>query len=110
VAKLKLAQTWAEIYAIMGGADKAELREQLKQVLPPDERKRIGCLHASILKTEGTRCRYIGQKYANQLAELELVVAQVDRCKAYHLTQITCAKPDGSYTTRLEPTELSAFF
>ena len=111
VAKLKLAQMWTAVYEIMGGADKAELREQLKQILPPDERKRIGTLHAGAIKTKGTRCRYTGQEYAEQLGGgLDLVVAQVDLCKAYHLTEITCSKPDGSYTTRLKPSELNAFF
>jgi len=110
VAKLQLAQTWAEIYELMGGADKAELREQLKEALPSDERKRIGHIHTAAIKTKGTRVRYIGAQYAEQIGGIDLVVASVDCCKSLALTEITCTKPDGSYTTRLKASDLNAFF
>ena len=110
VAKLKLAQTWAEVYAIMGGTDKAELREQLKEALPADERKRIGHIHTATVLTVGTRVRYIGAQYAEQIGGIDLVVASVDCCKSLALTEITCTKPDGSYTTRLKASDLNAFF
>jgi putative DNA primase/helicase len=110
INKLKLAQNWAEIYEIMGGAENAELREQLKKVLSPDEHKRIGHLHAGAIKTVGTRCHYIGQEHAEHLGGLDLVVTAVDYCRTLALTEITCTKPDGSYTTRLKAFDLNAFF
>ncbi|MEG3987005.1 DUF3987 domain-containing protein [Microcoleus sp. S28C3] len=50
---------------------------------------------------KGLRVRYVGTKYAEQLAGLELVVDAIDKYR-----QITCVKPDGSFTTWLDPKDL----
>jgi len=55
----------------------------------------------SVKAEKGLRVRYIGAKYAEQLAGLELVVDAIDKYR-----QITCVKPDGSFTTWLDPKDL----
>jgi len=52
---------------------------------------------------KGLRVRYIGTKYAEQLAGLELVVDAISKYR-----EITCIKPDGSFTTWLDPKDLEA--
>ncbi|MEG4520891.1 MULTISPECIES: DUF5906 domain-containing protein [unclassified Microcoleus] len=52
---------------------------------------------------KGLRVRYIGTKYTEQLAGLELVVQDIDQYR-----QITCLKPDGRFTTWLDPKDLEA--
>ncbi|MEG5038891.1 MULTISPECIES: DUF3854 domain-containing protein [unclassified Microcoleus] len=55
----------------------------------------------SVTAKKGLRVRYVGAKYAEQLAGLELVVDAIDKYR-----QITCVKPDGSFTTWLDPKDL----
>jgi len=55
----------------------------------------------SVTAKKGLRVRYVGAKYAEQLAGLELVVDEISK-----YGEITCVKPDGSFTTWLDPKEL----
>ncbi|MEG4501663.1 hypothetical protein QUB05_31460 [Microcoleus sp. F10-C6] len=52
---------------------------------------------------KGLRVRYIGTKYAEQLAGLELAVDAISKYR-----EIACVKPDGSFTTWLDPKDLEA--
>jgi hypothetical protein len=85
--------------------DKANtnLRMQVRSCLAPFDRKNFKLLaKAGFLR--GTRVKYVGDpKYAKQFEGLELVVDSID---AY--SQISCLKPDGSFTTWMKPEELEA--
>jgi hypothetical protein len=50
---------------------------------------------------KGLRVRYVGTKYAQQLAGLELVVDAISK-----YGEIACVKPDGRLTTWLDPKDL----
>jgi hypothetical protein len=50
---------------------------------------------------KGLRVRYVGANYAEQLAGLEWVVDEISK-----YGEITCVKPDGSFTRWLDPKEL----
>ncbi|MEG4810317.1 hypothetical protein QUA82_21785, partial [Microcoleus sp. F8-D3] len=69
-----------------------QLQPQPKQSATPSK---------TVPAKKGLRVRYIGTKYAEQLAGLELVVHDVDKYR-----QITCLKPDGRFTTWLDPKDL----
>jgi putative DNA primase/helicase len=55
----------------------------------------------SVTAKKGLRVRYVGKKHAGQLAGLELVVNEINKYR-----EITCVKPDGSFTTWLDPKDL----
>jgi putative DNA primase/helicase len=71
-----------------------QLQHQPEQSATPPQPKTVEA-------KKGLRVRYIGTKYAEQLAGLELVVNEVNKYK-----EITCIKPDGRFTTWLKPEEL----
>jgi hypothetical protein len=92
-----------EITKALEGKAKAKLRNEVKDALAPNEAKNFKLL-AKAGFLWGMRVRYVGDsKYAEQYEGLELEVHSMD---AYF--QISCRKPDGSFTTWLKPEELEA--
>jgi hypothetical protein len=90
-----------EITKALEGKVKANLRDEVKSVLSPSETKNFKLL-AKAGFLQGTRVKYVGDpKYAEQYEGLELEVYSMD---AYF--QISCRKPDGSFTTWMKPEEL----
>jgi hypothetical protein len=80
--------------------DKTELRKEVRATLTVDEFDNFRLLvTAGFIK--GTRVKYIGTRYHNQLQDLELVVNAIDG-----RSEISCTKPDGGYTTWLKPEDL----
>jgi putative DNA primase/helicase len=81
----------------------AEVCNLLPQLTDSDRQKLVKMLTQpkTVEAKKGLRVRYIGKKYAEQLAGLELVVDAIDKYR-----QITCLKPDGSFTTWLDPKDL----
>ena len=80
--------------------DKTELRKEVRAALTIDEFDNFRLLvTAGFIK--GTRVKYIGTRYHNQLQDLELVVNAIDG-----RSEISCTKPDGRYTTWLKPEDL----
>lgn len=75
-------------------------QQQVKSQLTPEENLNFRLLlNAGWLK--GTRVKYIGAKFAEQYAGIELTINDLrDR------NGITCTKPDGSYTTDLNKEDL----
>jgi len=71
-----------------------QLQPQPEQSITPPQPK-------SVPAQKGLRVRYIGTKCAEQLAGLELVVNAISKYR-----EITCVKPDGSFTTWLDPKDL----
>ena len=71
-----------------------QLQSQPEQSATPPQPK-------SVPAQKGLRVRYIGTKHAEQLAGLELVVDAISKYR-----EITCVKPDGSFTTWLDPKDL----
>ncbi|MEG4395844.1 DUF5906 domain-containing protein [Microcoleus sp. BROC3] len=95
-----------------GGTDGTDVSSPFSQVcnllsqLTDSERQKLVEMLTqpkSVPANKGLRVRYIGTKYAEQLAGLELVVDDIDQYR-----QITCLKPDGRFTTRLDPKDLEA--
>jgi len=82
-----------------------EVCNLLSQLTDSERQKLVEMLTQpkSVPAKKGLRVRYIGTKYAEQLAGLELVVDDIDQYR-----QITCLKPDGRFTTRLDPKDLEA--
>lgn len=80
--------------------DKTELRKEVRAALTVDEFDNFRLLvTAGFIK--GTRVKYIGTRYHNQLQDLELVVNAIDG-----RSEISCTKPDGRYTTWLKSEDL----
>jgi hypothetical protein len=81
--------------------DKIQLRKEVRVALTVEEFENFRLLvTAGFVK--GMRVKYVGDpKYAEQYEGLELVVNSIDA----H-SQISCCKPDGSFTTWLKPEEL----
>jgi hypothetical protein len=81
---------------------KIELRKEVRAASSVEEFDNYRLLvTAGFLK--GTRVKYVGSRYHDQLQSLELVVNAIDA----HL-KISCLKPDGYPTTWLQPEELEA--
>jgi hypothetical protein len=92
-----------EITKALEGKAKAKLRNEVKDALAPSEAKNFKLL-AKAGFLWGMRVRYVGDsKYAEQYEGLELEVHSMDE-----YFQISCRKPDGSFTTWLKPEELEA--
>jgi len=81
---------------------KTELRKEVRAVLTVDEfdNFRLLVIRGFI---KGTRVKYIGARYRDQLQGLELVVNAIDS-----RSEISCLKPDGRFTTWMKPEELEA--
>jgi len=81
----------------------AELCKMAAKLSDSDKRKLIEFLAPSktVEAKKGLRVRYIGTKHAEQLAGLELVVDAINKYR-----EIACVKPDGSFTTWLNPKDL----
>ncbi|UNU22921.1 hypothetical protein [Microcoleus vaginatus] len=81
----------------------AEVCNLLSQLTDSERQKLVEMLTQpkTVEAKKGLRVRYIGTKYAEQLAGLELVVDAISKYK-----EITCLKPDGSFTTWLNPKDL----
>jgi len=84
---------FAEVCNLLSQLTDSE-RQKLAKMLTPVETVKV---------EKGLRVRYIGTKYAEQLAGLELVVHTINLYR-----EITCTKPDGSFTTWLSPKDLTA--
>jgi len=84
---------FAEVCSLLSQLTDSE-RQELAKMLTPVETVKV---------EKGLRVRYIGTKYAEQLAGLELVVHTINLYR-----EITCTKPDGSFTTWLSPKDLTA--
>jgi hypothetical protein len=90
-----------EIEEALKGKAKAKLRDEVKNVLAPIERKNFKLLAKAGFLLD-MRVKYVGDsKYAEQYEGLELEVYGMDE-----YGQITCRKPDGYLTTRMKPEEL----
>jgi hypothetical protein len=82
--------------------DKIQLRKEVRAALTVEEFKDFWLLvTAGFIK--GTRVRYVGTRYHDQLQGLELVVNAIDA-----RLQISCLKPDGYFTTWMKSEELEA--
>ncbi|WP_445244625.1 DUF5906 domain-containing protein, partial [Microcoleus sp. OTE_8_concoct_300] len=81
----------------------AEVCNLLSQLTDSERQKLVEMLTQSntVEAKKGLRVRYIGTKYAEQLAGLELVVDAINKYR-----EIVCVKPDGSFTTWLDPKDL----
>jgi len=81
----------------------AELCKMAAKLSDSDKRKLIEFITPSktVEAKKGLRVRYIGTKHAEQLAGLELVVDAINKYR-----EIACVKPDGSFTTWLNPKDL----
>lgn len=82
--------------------DKTELRKEVRAALTVDEfdNFRLLVIRGFI---KGTRVKYVGSRYRDQLQSLELVVNAIDS-----RSEISCLKPDGRFTTWMKPQELEA--
>ncbi|MEG4851692.1 DUF3987 domain-containing protein [Microcoleus sp. B5-D4] len=79
---------------------KLELRNQVRAALTSEEFDNFRVLAiAGVIK--GTRVKYIGA--CEQYQGIELIVDLIDQ-----FSEIACIKPDGSYTTWLDPKDLEA--
>ena len=85
--------SFAELCALLAQLPETE-RQELAKMLAPSN---------TVRPKKGLRVRYVGAKYAEQLAGLELVVDTIN----LH-NEITCTKPDGRFTTWLSPKDLEA--
>jgi len=81
--------------------EREKMAKMLTQLQPQPEKSDTLPQPKTVEAKKGLRVRYIGKKYAEQLAGLELVVDAIDKYR-----QITCLKPDGSFTTWLDPKDL----
>jgi len=81
---------------------KIELRKEVRAVLTVDEfdNFRLLVIRGFI---KGTRVKYVGTRYYDQLQGLELVVNAIDS-----RSEISCLKPDCRFTTWMKPQELEA--
>ncbi len=81
---------------------KTELRKEVRAALTVDEfdNFRLLVIRGFI---KGTRVKYVGSRYRDQLQGLELVVNAIDS-----RSEISCLKPDGFLTTWMKPEELEA--
>lgn len=93
-----------------GGTDGTDVSSPFSQVcnllpqLTDDERQKLAEMLTqpkTVKAKKGLRVRYVGAKYAELLAGLELVVDEINKYR-----EITCVKPDGSFTTWLDPKDL----
>jgi putative DNA primase/helicase len=82
-------------------SEREKMVKRLTQPQPEPEQLDRPTQPKTVEAKKGLRVRYIGTKYAEQLAGLELVVDDIDQSR-----QITCLKPDGRFTTRLDPKDL----
>lgn len=88
-----ICSPFAQVRNLLSQLTDSERQELAKMLTPAN----------TVQVKKGLRVRYVGSKYAEQLAGLELVV---DIINLYR--EITCVKPDGSFTTWLSPTDLEA--
>jgi hypothetical protein len=90
-----------KVWNALAGKAKTNLRNEVKDCLAPSEAQNFKLLaRAGFLL--GMRVKYVGDaKYAEQYEGLELEVYSLDE---YYL--ITCRKPDGYLTTRMNLDEL----
>ena len=81
----------------------AEICNLLSQLTDSERQKLAEMLTQprSVTAKKGLRVRYVGKKHTEQLAGLELVVDEINKNR-----EITCVKPDGSFTTWLDPKDL----
>ncbi|MEG4031898.1 MULTISPECIES: phage/plasmid primase, P4 family [unclassified Microcoleus] len=87
--------------ALEGKANVA-LRNEVKVALTVDERTDFKLLvRAGFVR--GTRVKYIGSRHKDLLQDLDLTVADIS---ADIYSEISCYKPDGSFTTWLKSEEL----
>jgi putative DNA primase/helicase len=82
-------------------SEREKMVKILTQPQPQPEQSDLLTQPRSVTAKKGLRVRYVGAKYAEQLASLELVVDEISK-----YGEITCVKPDGSFTTWLDPKEL----
>ena len=81
---------------------KTELRKEVRAALTVDEFDNFRLLVSGGFN-KGTRVKYVGTRYYDQLKNLELVVNAIDS-----RSEISCLKPDGRFTTWMKPQELEA--
>jgi len=81
---------------------KTELRKEVRAALTVDEFDNFRLLVSGGF-IKGTRVRYVGTRYHDQLQGLELVVNAIDS-----RSEISCLKPDGRFTTWMKPQELKS--
>jgi plasmid maintenance system killer protein len=91
----------SKILKVLQGKAKEKLREEIKNLLTFHENENFRLLVVAGFLLD-MRVKYVGDpKYAEQYEGLELRVYSMDK---HH--QITCRKPDGYFTTRMNPEEL----
>lgn len=93
-----------------GGTDGTDVSSPFSQVcnllsqLTDSERQKLAEILTqprSVTAKKGLRVRYVGAKYAERLAGLELVVDEINKYR-----EIACVKPDGTFTTWLDAKDL----
>ena len=82
-------------------SEREKMVKILTQLHPEPEQLNRPTQPKSLTAKKGLRVRYVGKKYAEQLVGLELVVDGISKYR-----DITCVKPDGSFTTWLDPKDL----
>ncbi len=106
LTEIMAAATWFQVKEILARVPRAF--SALKSDYP-DEYKRIGRLKGELLRTPGSRVKYVGKDatLAEQYGGLDLVV---DKAKWCYLGfyEVSCTMPGGGFTSWLKLQDLEA--
>jgi|GEM_PF-1456298 len=84
-------------------SEREKIAKMLTEFQPQPEQSGTHLESKSVPAKKGLRVHYIGARYAEQLANVELVVDSLNK-----YGEVSCLRPDGMFTTWLKPEDLEA--